>query len=184
MYNKKIPTGIICAAMLALVSIITPINTITAPAYAAKTSCLPGILKHRLNQIRKKFGPIRVVSTHRHGARIAGTGKRSYHASCRAVDFHPPKGKYRAVVKWLKSNHKGGVGTYSCGMHHIHLDNGPKVRFHKCVNRYGAKIRKSRKRYTNRKTKPQSYALGGNKKPYKTYKKYRKTFTTYEVIYH
>ncbi|MEM9030784.1 MAG: D-Ala-D-Ala carboxypeptidase family metallohydrolase [Pseudomonadota bacterium] len=102
-------------------------------AHAAGTSCLPGVLRRRLAQIRAKFGRVRVISTYRRGARIRGTGRPSLHASCRAVDFHPPRGKYRAVVRWLKANHSGGVGTYSCRMHHIHIDNGPRVRFHKCI---------------------------------------------------
>ena len=73
-----------------------------------------------------------MISAHRPGARIAGSGRMSYHASCRAVDFNPPRGKYQQVASWLKANHRGGVGTYSCGMHHIHIDSGPAVRFHKC----------------------------------------------------
>lgn len=121
------------------------------PSMAASTSCLPGSLKAKLSQIRAKFGPISVVSAHRPGARIAGSGKRSYHASCRAVDFLPPKGKYRQVVAWLKANHSGGVGTYSCGMHHIHIDDGPRVRFHHCVTASGRPVGKSR--YAGRKSK-------------------------------
>ena len=108
---------------------------------SSSSSCLPGVLKRRLSQIRAKFGSVRVISTYRRGARIAGSGRRSYHASCRAVDFHPPRGKYRAVVSWLKRNHFGGIGTYSCGMYHIHIDNGPRVRFHHCVNRRGRPTR-------------------------------------------
>lgn len=94
-------------------------------------SCLPGVLKTRLSQIRKRFGSISVVSAHRPGARINGSGKPSYHGSCRAVDFVPPSGKYKAVTLWLYGNHEGGVGTYTC-MNHIHLDNGPNVRWSKC----------------------------------------------------
>lgn len=93
--------------------------------------CLPGVLKTRLSQIRKKFGAIRVVSTHRPGARINGSGKPSYHGSCRAVDFVPPSGKYKRVLLWLYGNHEGGIGNYTC-MNHIHIDNGPNVRFTKC----------------------------------------------------
>lgn len=108
--------------------------TITQAVMAAPgTGCLPGVLKKRLGQIRKRFGKLRIVSTFRRGARIRGTGRPSYHASCRAVDFHPPRGKYKAVARWLKANHGGGVGTYSCRMRHIHIDNGPRVRFHKCI---------------------------------------------------
>lgn len=107
---------------------------VLTPAQAAGRGCLPASLTQKLNEVRAKFGPITVVSSHRPGARIAGSGRRSYHASCRAVDFNPPKGKYNQVVAYLNSKHKGGLGTYSCGMHHIHIDNGPRVRFHKCQN--------------------------------------------------
>jgi uncharacterized protein YcbK (DUF882 family) len=94
-------------------------------------SCLPGVIKSRLAQVRKNFGAIQVVSTHRPGAKIAGTRNTSYHASCRAADFVPPKGKYGVVTRWLYANHEGGVGTYTC-MNHIHIDNGPHVRWTKC----------------------------------------------------
>lgn len=112
----------LCAALFTLPA---------APAQAASEGCLPGVLKAKLNEIRKKFGPIKVISTHRPGAKIRGSGKRSYHASCRAVDFVPPPGKYSTVVRWLYAYHDGGVGTYTC-MNHIHIDNGPFVRYQKC----------------------------------------------------
>jgi uncharacterized protein YcbK (DUF882 family) len=104
-----------------------------AAAYSTSTSCLPSSVKSALWEVQKRFGKITVVSTHRPGARIAGSGRQSYHASCRAVDFKAPSGKHSAVVSWLKSNFSGGVGTYSCSMHHIHIDNGPYIRWHKCV---------------------------------------------------
>ena len=123
---------VICSTLLftlATALVISP------SALAQGAGCLPGALKSRLDQVRRKFGNVQVVSTFRRGARIAGTGRRSLHASCRAVDFTPPRGQYRQVAAWLKQVHGGGVGTYSCGMHHIHIDNGPRVRFHKCVSR-------------------------------------------------
>jgi hypothetical protein len=126
---------IACCAILVSVAAI-PISS--TGVEAAGTRCLPGALKSRLDQIRAQFGPVRIVSTYRRGARIAGSGKRSFHASCRAVDFVPPRGKYGQVANWLKQVHGGGVGTYSCGMHHIHLDNGPRIRFHKCTGRADA----------------------------------------------
>lgn len=113
-------------------ALLAMIATATLPAPHAEAGCMPSQLRSLLNQIRSKFGPVQVISTHRPGARIAGSGRRSYHASCRAVDFHPPRGKYRQVVAWLKRNHRGGVGTYSCTLHHIHIDTGPRVRWHKC----------------------------------------------------
>ncbi|MEL6297939.1 MAG: D-Ala-D-Ala carboxypeptidase family metallohydrolase [Pseudomonadota bacterium] len=125
--------SVAATAFLAFAFVATTSAPTSTPAYALTTKCLPGIIKKRMAQIRKKFGKIRVVSTFRRGARIRGTGRPSYHASCRALDFKPPRGKYRAVARWLKANHGGGVGTYSCKMHHIHIDNGPRVRFHKCI---------------------------------------------------
>ena len=110
---------------------------LSAPVAEARGSattsegCLPGVLKSRLAQVRKNFGSIQVVSTGRPGAKIRGTGNTSYHANCRAADFVPPKGKYGLVTKWLYANHEGGVGTYTC-MNHLHIDNGPNVRWSKC----------------------------------------------------
>jgi len=139
------------AAVMAVGLFSLPVSK-TAQAAGMATGCLPGVLKQRLSQIRSKFGPVRVVSTHRPGARIAGSGRRSFHSSCRAVDFHPPRGKHRAVVAWLKANHGGGVGTYGCAMNHIHIDNGPQVRFHHCVGSNGRPQRRHASRRNNRNT--------------------------------
>lgn len=98
----------------------------------AESGCVPAELRRTLAEVSRRFGHVEVISAHRPGATISGSGRPSYHASCRAVDFNPPSGKYEQVANWLKANHSGGVGTYSCGMHHIHIDNGPNVRFHKC----------------------------------------------------
>jgi Peptidase M15 len=115
-------------------------------AHAQATGCLPSSVKSALSSLRSQFGSISVVSTHRSGARIAGTGQRSLHADCRAADFAVNSGNYSRVVAWLERNHSGGVGTYSCGMHHIHIDNGPKMRWHKCVTASGAPVGSSRSR--------------------------------------
>ncbi len=163
MIKKLIPLGIVSICVFSILSFMPTTNILSTKANAkVPTNCLPGSVKSRLAQIRRKFGSIRIVSTHRPGARIAGSGKRSYHASCRAVDFHPPKGKHSAVVRWLKKNHKGGVGTYSCGMHHIHIDNGPRVRFHHCVNKHGSRHKRKRKKrhYSKRKHHKPTYSIG------------------------
>jgi uncharacterized protein YcbK (DUF882 family) len=107
----------------------------TPSSAQSSTSCLPGSVQNTLSRIRQKFGPVRVISTFRRGAVIAGTGRRSLHASCRAVDFHAPAGKRSAVIAWLRSNHKGGLGIYSCGMSHLHIDNGGNYTWNKCVGR-------------------------------------------------
>lgn len=120
-------TAALAAAAVAILVIATPVT----PAAAASESCLPSSLKSRLSAIRKRYGAIKVVSTYRKGAKIRGSGRVSYHANCRAVDFIPPKGKYGEVTRWLYANHEGGIGTYTC-MNHIHIDNGPNVRWSRC----------------------------------------------------
>lgn len=94
--------------------------------------CMPAEIRAVLDTVKSLFGVINIISAHRPGAKIKGTGKSSYHSSCRAVDFVPPKNKYNEVAAFLRANWKGGVGTYSCGHRHIHIDTGPTVRFHKC----------------------------------------------------
>ena len=66
---------------------------------------------------------MQIISTCRPGARIAGTGRISRHASGNAVDFNAG-GRKAAIVRWLIANHKsGGTMTYA-GMSHIHVDIG------------------------------------------------------------
>ncbi len=103
------------------------------PCHGATVKCLPPSLKTMLTTIEKRFGKVKVLSTYRKGARIAGTNRPSRHASCRAVDFHPARGAYKAVLSYLRKHHDGGLGTYSGRMRHLHIDDGPRVRFHHCV---------------------------------------------------
>ena len=92
------------------------------------TGCLPASLQQALADVQQRFGPVEVVSTHRPGARIAGTGHRSMHASCEAIDFRPARGTYGAVASYLRGSWKGGFGTYSSG--HIHIDTGANYQWH------------------------------------------------------
>lgn len=98
------------------------------PARSAHASlaCVPLSLRTMLARVEARFGPTVVISTYRPGAVVRGTQTRSYHADCRAIDFRPPPGTYRAVVAWLNAHHDGGVLTYTSG--HIHIDNGARVR--------------------------------------------------------
>ncbi len=104
-------------------------NVESSQAGSRSISCLPSAVKQRLAQVRKKFGPVTIVSTRRGGARIAGTGRRSKHADCRAVDFKI-KNKMRAW-RWLNKNHNGGVGLYHGKCSHIHIDNGARARWNR-----------------------------------------------------
>ena len=77
-----------------------------------------------LDRIESTFGPVDVISGYRPGARIAGSGRISRHASGNAVDIDAGSRK-GAIVKWLIANHhNGGTMTYA-DMSHIHVDIGP-----------------------------------------------------------
>jgi hypothetical protein len=93
------------------------------PADAPRT-CLTPPARALLQGIEAKFGPVKLVSTCRPGAMIAGTGRPSRHASGNAVDFDAGARK-GAIVEWLIANHhEGGTMTYA-DMSHIHVDIGP-----------------------------------------------------------
>ena len=108
------------------------------PAHAARggvsTACLPAQLKNALAHIRANYGRVVVVSAHRPGARVAGTGKRSKHASCKAVDFHV-RGNRAGALAWLRRQPLEII-TYGGAMHHIHIATG-NYRGHHVVNSRG-----------------------------------------------
>jgi len=106
------------------------VSPVRRGAPSTSRACLPVKLKSLLSTIESQYGPVQVISTHRPGARIAGTHHASLHASCRAVDFHPAKGRYREVLAYLQNNWDGGIGTYSGTLHHLHVDLGSKKVWH------------------------------------------------------
>jgi uncharacterized protein YcbK (DUF882 family) len=90
---------------------------------ATSRGCLTAAARALLGRIETHFGKMQIVSTCRPGAVIAGSGRRSKHATGEAIDFSAGKRKGE-VVRWLIANHKsGGTMTYS-GMSHIHVDVG------------------------------------------------------------
>jgi hypothetical protein len=90
----------------------------------ASRNCLTPAARALLGRIEAQFGAMQIISTCRPGARIAGSGRISRHASGNAIDFSAG-GRKGAVVRWLIANHKsGGTMTYS-DMSHIHVDIGP-----------------------------------------------------------
>lgn len=87
-------------------------------------ACLKPAARALLERIEVAFGEMRIISTCRAGARIAGSGRISRHASGEAIDFDAGTRK-RDVVRWLIANHtNGGTMTYA-DMSHIHVDVGP-----------------------------------------------------------
>ena len=76
-------------------------------------TCLSSAARGLLKRIEAQFGAVRIVSTCRPGAVIAGGGRPSRHASGNAIDFDAPAGRKPEVVQWLIANHRsGGVMTY------------------------------------------------------------------------
>lgn len=91
----------------------------------ASRGCLQASAAALLARIESQFGPVKVISTCRPGARIAGSGKPSKHGFGLAVDFDAG-GRKQAIVNWLRANHtSGGTMTYA-RMNHIHVDIGPR----------------------------------------------------------
>jgi hypothetical protein len=123
--------GWVNVAYLAPESGVKPLRdrTVTArsepprDARDAPRTCLTEPARALLDRIERRFGPVRVVSTCRPGATIAGTGRPSRHASGNAIDFDAGSRKAE-IVQWLVANHKaGGTMTYA-GMDHVHVDVG------------------------------------------------------------
>ena len=86
-------------------------------------ACLKPEARALLDRIEAEFGPMEIISTCRPGARIAGTGRISKHATGEAIDFNAGSRK-GDVVRWLIANHRdGGTMTYA-SMSHIHVDVG------------------------------------------------------------
>ena len=105
-----------------------PVDGLGFIAFARTTgtsrTCLTPAARDLLSRIEAQFGRVSLVSTCRPGARIAGTGRPSRHASGNAIDFKAPAGRKADVVRWLIANHQaGGVMTYA-RMDHIHVDIG------------------------------------------------------------
>ncbi|WP_334146928.1 hypothetical protein [Hyphomicrobium sp.] len=91
----------------------------------ASRGCLQPAAAALLARIEQQFGAVKVISTCRPGARIAGSGKPSKHGFGLAVDFDAG-GRKQAIVAWLRANHtSGGTMTYA-RMSHIHVDIGPR----------------------------------------------------------
>jgi hypothetical protein len=86
-------------------------------------ACLSPAARALFDRIEAEHGPMQVISTCRPGARIAGSGRVSKHATGEAIDFEAGARKGE-VVRWLIANHKtGGTMTYA-DMSHIHVDIG------------------------------------------------------------
>ena len=119
------------ASVSMAVAVLTASSWIAADSAEARSSrgasasrtCLTSAARGLLSRIEQRFGAVQLISTCRPGARIAGTGRISRHASGNAIDFNAG-GRKGAIVNWLIANHRsGGTMTYA-GMGHVHVDIG------------------------------------------------------------
>jgi hypothetical protein len=77
-------TGSTRRISLAILAAIVAAPTLAAATYAQahSSSCTPGHLSSALKQVEAECGSAKVISAHRPGARIRGTGHISQHALC------------------------------------------------------------------------------------------------------
>ena len=88
--------------------------------------CVPWRLKTVLHRVSRRYGPVTVHSTHRWLIEnwLKGGKPRSYHLTCRAVDFDV-RGDPPGVLEFLKAQREvGGYARYPQGFYHI--DTGPR----------------------------------------------------------
>ena len=90
--------------------------------------CVPIQLKIAITNVAKKFGPVRVHSTHRWPLENARKGgkKRSYHLTCRAVDFSVQGGSPAQIKRYLISMPYVGGYSYYARQNFFHIDTGPR----------------------------------------------------------
>lgn len=83
-------------------------------------SCLTSDTRAVLARLEARIGSVRIVSTCRPGAVIAGTNRQSKHAIGRAVDFNT--GKKAAAIAFLRS--QGVFVMTYCNLGHVHFNTG------------------------------------------------------------
>lgn len=93
-------------------------------AWGAPPACLPRELRAAV-VAAGNIAPVRVTSTVRLPGRNARAGgaKRSFHLTCRAVDFRPAR-KTREIAALMARS--AGVGGVKIKRGIIHIDNGPR----------------------------------------------------------
>lgn len=87
-------------------------------------SCLPAMVKNKLNEMQAMGWQITLMSAHRSKKDNArrGGARHSMHIQCRAADFLVSGVPISQVREYLVSSWTGGLGLYCSGR--IHIDNG------------------------------------------------------------
>lgn len=106
-------------------------------AASASRSCLTGATQAVLASLERAVGPVRIVSTCRPGAVIAGSGRPSFHRYGMAVDFHTSR--KAAAIAHLRG--KGVFVMTYCNMGHVHFNLGQRG-YSGCGGRYASARRR------------------------------------------
>ncbi len=147
----------------------------------APRKCLTTAVHAVLDQIEARFGPVKVISTCRPGARIAGSGRISRHASGNAVDFEAGNRK-GAIINWLVANHKkGGTMTYP-DMSHIHVDVGQHFVSLAGGRKYASRNTRSSNRYASNSRYDRGYERTSYDRDSRSYSRSRRS-SSREVAY-
>ena len=98
--------------------------------YTKASWCVPWKLKRVLRRVAYRYGDVVAFSTWRspwHNWRVGGAS-RSYHKTCRAVDFKVRGANMNEVYRFVKKQRGvGGHKLYSPRRGgHIHIDTGPR----------------------------------------------------------
>lgn len=111
--------------LLTLIALLaTPAEAITAarwraPSFSTSEKCLPSQLRNALSYLRSHYGKVTVISSFRRGAVIAGSRKRSKHATCQAVDFYVEN--QEKARQWLWKQPLEVIAYKSRQFHHLHV---------------------------------------------------------------
>ena len=119
------------------------------------TSVLPSPLQNALHQVAASCSGFRVISAHRPGARIAGTGRPSLHASGRAADFVVKN--YSCAYAILRG-FPGGVSMDAHRVGHIHVSHS-----HPGGQEWGARFNHGGRAYAKR-SKYRRYARSNGRR--------------------
>ena len=92
---------------------------------STSTKCLPASIRVALVKVHAECG-IKIISTFRRDALIAGTETRSMHAFCRAADFESRNYvcAYAVLTDW-----PGKLSMDARRIGHVHIDDGKRARF-------------------------------------------------------
>jgi len=115
---------LVLAVLFASLMIITTLASgADARMRTATTSrhCLQSETYRVLQDLEAFVGPVKLISTCRPGARIAGTRHMSHHSNGTAVDFWTPR--KASAIRYLRSRRDVFVMTYR-DMSHVHFNTG------------------------------------------------------------